>query len=370
MTKTVLLTLGRFPKGLDIARSFHRLGFRVVVADPARDHLARVSTAVAKSIQVPPPATEPLAYRAALETILIDEAIDLVVPVSEEIMFVSELASTDRAGRAVFSMAPDLIHRMHDKFEFIAFARDLGLAVPATALADTDNAGRLAQSGPFVIKPRHSCAGFGVSLHKAGDAFPADGNRIVQRRMTGAELSTCSVARAGARLATSIYRGTLMNGSVAIAFERIENERVDAWIDRFIAETGWTGFISFDFMLDGNGVPHAIECNPRTTSGLHFFKTDEIAPAILGLADGIGFRSETHLMQFWSCMEELQNGFGNAKRFRVAFSRLVACCDVTWRLTDPLPLLTMPWMARTIISAARRDRVPFGIAATRDLSPG
>jgi hypothetical protein len=44
--------------------------------------------------------------------------------------------------------------------------------------------------------------------------------------------------------------------------------------------------------------------------------------------------------------------------------------DVTWRLTDPLPLLTMPWMARRIISAARRDGVPFGIAATRDLSPG
>ncbi|MEN9755617.1 MAG: hypothetical protein RLZ07_1999, partial [Pseudomonadota bacterium] len=41
MTQSVLLTLGRLPKGLDIARSFHRAGWRVIIADPARDHLAR-----------------------------------------------------------------------------------------------------------------------------------------------------------------------------------------------------------------------------------------------------------------------------------------------------------------------------------------
>ena len=128
-----------------------------------------------------------------------------------------------------------------------------------------------------------------------------------------------------------------------------------------------SGFISFDFIIDQAGTPYAIECNPRTTSGLHFFEAEDLARAILDEAHGIRFRTERRLMQFWSCMEEMQKGFGYGQKTRTALAHLIKCRDVTWSWRDPLPLLTMPWTARGIIKAARQNAIPFGIAATRDL---
>ncbi len=367
MTKSVLLTLGRLPKGLDIARSFHRAGWRVLIADPARDHLARSSNHVAQVFRVPPPATEHVVYLDALRHLIKYEAIDLVVPVSEEIMYVSLLGEDPLLQERLFSMRADLIHRTHDKGAFITLCKSLALSVPETARSDTEDAIKISQSGPFIIKPIHSCAGDRVSLHEKGAIFNADPDRLVQRRIIGAEVSTCSLARNGKTQATSIYRGTLMGGTVAVGFERIENETVQRWVDHFIQATNWTGFISFDFIIDAEGTPYAIECNPRTTSGLHFFETDDLARAILDDTHEVRFRPERRMMQFWSCMEELQKGFGNAQKTRAALDHLIACRDVTWAWRDPLPLLTMPWTARDIIKAAHRDAVPFGIAATRDL---
>lgn len=367
MTKSVLLTLGRLPKGLDIARSFHRAGWRVLIADPARDHLARSSNHVTQVFRVPPPATEHTAYLDALRDLIKREAIDLVVPVSEEIMYVSLLGEDPLLRERLFSMKADLIHRTHDKGAFITLCKSLTLSAPETARSDTDDAIGISQSGPFIIKPIHSCAGDRVSLHEKNASFKADAERLVQRRIIGAEVSTCSLARNGKTQATSIYRGTLMGGTVAVGFERIENEAVQRWVDHFIQATNWTGFISFDFIINGEGTPYAIECNPRTTSGLHFFETDDLAHAVLDDTHKIRFRPERRLMQFWSCMEELQKGFGYSQKTRAALDHLIACRDVTWAWRDPLPLLTMPWTARDIIKAAHRDAVPFGIAATRDL---
>jgi predicted ATP-grasp superfamily ATP-dependent carboligase len=367
MTQSVLLTLGRLPKGLDIARSFHRAGWRVIIADPARDHLARASNHVAKTYRVPPPATERGPYLNALRDIINREAINLVVPISEEIMYLSLLADDVDFKPLILSMTSDLIHRTHDKGAFIELCQKINLTVPETARSDSDDALNIARSGAFIIKPIHSCAGDSVSLHEQGATFPAESDRLVQRRVIGAEVSTCSLARNGKRQATSIYRGTLMGGTVAVGFERIEIEAIEHWVDHFIQSTKWTGFISFDFIIDQAGTPYAIECNPRTTSGLHFFETEDLAHAILDDTHMIRFRPERRMMQFWSCMEELQKGFGNAQKTRAALQHLILHRDVTWALRDPLPLLTMPWTARDIIKAAHRDGVPFGIAATRDL---
>ena len=365
--KSVLITLGRLPKGLDIVRSFHRAGWRVIIADPACDHLSRVSNHVTKTYQVPPPAAHSQKYLGALREIIKTESIDLIVPVSEEIMYVSLLAEESQLQPLLFCMNHHLIHRAHHKGNFIALCQELCLTVPETAKADTIDAFEIARKGPFITKPLHSCAGDRVNLHDQGSTYPPDPERLVQRRIIGSEVSTCSLARKGKRQATCIYRGTLMGGTVAVGFERIENDAVMHWVDHFIAATEWTGFISFDFILDEEGTPYAIECNPRTTSGIHFFENADLARAILDEANEINFRPKRHMMQFWSCMEELQKGFGNPQMTRAALKHLMTYSDVTWSWRDPLPLLTMPWTARGIIKAARKGNIPFGIAATRDL---
>jgi hypothetical protein len=76
MTATVLLTLGRLPKALEIARALAGAGCRVIVAEPFRRHVCHASRSVAKSFQVTAPATDPDAYLAELLAIIEAEGVD------------------------------------------------------------------------------------------------------------------------------------------------------------------------------------------------------------------------------------------------------------------------------------------------------
>ena len=368
MVQSALLTLGRLPKGLDFARSFARLGWRVIIADPFSSHLMGASRSVTKSYQVPPPATEIEAYFAALERIIDQESINLVVPVSEDVMFVAELPNYLKNSVPVFAMPPKIIHGVHDKFDFIKKSAEIGLKVPESAVFGTELAQKIAENGPYIIKPRHSCAGNGVQFFAKNTPLKAGKTDVIQQLVHGAEQSTCSLAINGRVVATVVYQATMLSGTVACAFERVETPKIDEWVSRFVAATHWNGFISFDFIVDAEGTPYAIECNPRTTSGLHFFDTDDIAPAILGKKSTIRFRKERELMQFWSCLQETQDSFGDWPRFLANLRQVWRTKDVTFAANDPWPMISMPWTARGIIAAARREKVPFGIAATRDLA--
>lgn len=364
---TVLLTLGRLPKGLDLARSFHALGWRVVVAEPFRRHLAGASRAVARSHRVTAPATDAAGYLRDLARIVAEEGAALVIPVSEEALHVTALGPLLPAGVRLFTMPPAVVRALHDKAGFAAHAARLGLTVPESLPLTDPGAPALAAAGPFIVKPRHACSGRGVRRFPAGAALPPPEPAIVQRLILGAEYSSCTLAHGGRVQATAIYRGTLMSGSVAVGFERVDHPAIAAWIERFVASVDWTGFIAFDFIVDAAGVPWGIECNPRTTSGLHFFETADIARAILDPARPIRFRQARRLQQFWSCLTETQASFGDWPRFGANLRHLFGTRDVTWSARDPWPLLSMPWTAWPIIALARQRGVPFGEVATLDV---
>jgi predicted ATP-grasp superfamily ATP-dependent carboligase len=364
---TVLLTLGRLPKALDVARSFSMQGWRVVVAEPYRRHLCGASRHVARSAVVPAPAAGKRAYLEALARIATEEQAELIVPVSEEAMHVAFLPPLLPASVRVLVPPPERLLPLYDKGGFARLAREYGLTVPETHALGSAEAAALAAAGDVVVKPIHSCAGRGVRILRHGEALPmADQPHVVQRFVPGEVYSSCSIAQDGQALGTAIYRGVTLSGSVAVAFERVEGHAaLEAWIARFIAASGHSGFISFDFVVDEAGVPWGIECNPRTTSGLHFFETANIAPALI---DGqpLRHRAERRLQQFWSCLTETQH-----RAFRPGFTRqlrqLLTTRDVTWSWRDPLPLLTMPFTAWPIIAAARAKGVPFGEVATLDV---
>ncbi|MBY0338699.1 MAG: ATP-grasp domain-containing protein [Acetobacteraceae bacterium] len=364
---TILLTLGRLPKALDLARGFALAGHRVVVAEPFGRHLAGASRHVARRITVPPPVNGAGPYLDALAEAARREGADLVVPVSEEVLHVAALRPRLPPATRLLAMPPALILAVHHKGAFVEAASAMGLPVPDTAALGSEAAAALAEAGDVVVKPAHSCAGQGVRVIRRGEALPRETSaHIVQRFLPGAEFSTCSLAREGEVLGTTVYRGIRFSGSVAIAFERVDHPAIEAWVTRFARETRWSGFLSFDFREDARGLAHAIECNPRTTSGLHFFRAEDIAPAIL---DGrkLRHRDERELQQFYSMLTEAQNGMFR----RGFFARLRECGarpDVTWNRADPLPFLTMTWTAWPIIRAAMRHRATFGEVAMRDLA--
>jgi predicted ATP-grasp superfamily ATP-dependent carboligase len=370
MTGNVLLTLGRLPKALDVARGFADLGWRVVVAEPFKRHLAGASRAVAQSHRVTAPAEDKQAYLADLRRIIAGEKIDLVVPVSEETMHVAFLRESLSASTRLFTMPPESLLRLHNKHGFVQQAVAWGLAVPKTYALGDPAAEALVQSGPVVIKPVHSCSGRGVRLLSAGAVLPAPDPAIptiAQRCVMGAEYSSCSIAHDGRVSSTVIYRAAQKSGSVAVAFERVEHPAIEDWITRFIAAAQWTGFIAFDIMVDEAGQPWGIECNPRTTSGLHFWERADIARAVLEPDFTPRYRPETRLQQFYSALTETQMSLFRRGPFRENLRQLFTTRDVSWDKRDPMPFLTMTATSWPIIRMAMARGVTFGAVATLDV---
>ena len=161
--KTVLLTLGRLPVALDIARSFDALGWRVVVAEPTWMHLARMSNAVQRCYRVTRPTRDAARYLGDLARIIDEEDVSLVVPVSEESMHVAGLHELVDERVKIFCAPQAGMLALHDKYRFVQRAHELGLRVPQTFLAD-DPAAKQMLGGAFVSKPRYSCSGRRLSF--------------------------------------------------------------------------------------------------------------------------------------------------------------------------------------------------------------
>jgi predicted ATP-grasp superfamily ATP-dependent carboligase len=369
---TVLLTLGRLPKALDLARGFAEAGCRVIVAEPFGWTLAGVSRSVARAYRVPRPSAGKAAYLDALSAIIAREKVDLVVPVSEETMHVAFLRDRIDPGVRLFTMPPDQVLALHDKASFVRRGREIGVAVPETYPLGSPEAVALAEHGRVVVKPVFSCSGRGVGILPKGAKLPPADPRapaIVQAFIPGREHSSCTVALRGKAVSTVVYRGAQMSGTVAVSFERVVDQpAITAWIDRFVAATGWTGFISFDFIVDETGKVYGIECNPRSTSGVHFWQCADVARAILSAdpAAAIGMRPERELQQFYSCLTETQKGMFKPG-FGAKLKRLFGTKDVTWSARDPVPFLTMTFTSWRIIHLSIIRRATFGEVATLDV---
>jgi glutathione synthase/RimK-type ligase-like ATP-grasp enzyme len=363
---TILLTLGRLPKGLDLARSFAAAGCRVVVAEPFRRHLVGASRSVAKSVAVTPPSAGKRAYLEDLARVVREEGVDLVVPVSEETMHVAHLGEV-LPGARVFAPEPARLLPLHDKFAFTRLCAAYGVAVPETHRLGTPEAADLAARADVVVKPVHSAGGRGFRLVRRGEPLPVEAApHVVQRFIAGRVHSSCGIAQGGRLLANAIYRGAMFAGTVAIVFERVDDQpRVEEWITRFVAASGHTGFISFDLIVDEAGQPWGIECNPRTTSGVHFLETAAIAPAVLDGAPA-ALRTERKLQQFYSVLTAL-TGVMFRRGYVATLRTLLGTKDVTWSWRDPLPFLTMTWTTWPIIRLAMQKGVPFGEVATLDI---
>ena len=361
---TALLTLGRLPVALELARALHGAGWRVIVAEPFAWHLCRLSNTVAKSFKVTAPVIDSAAYLSQLADIVCTENVSLVLPVSEEVLFVSALREQVGSSVTVACMDQNVMLSLHDKYLFNQMARAMNLPVPATALASARDALQPLLANSYVLKPRLSCAGAGVSINAAGAAFrpPEDSDAfIVQSALTGPECCTFSIAHEGKILVSVCYRSLLDAGSVSVCFEQMPlPDEVALFIDSVVAGTAYSGMISFDFMRDANGIWQAIECNPRATSGLHFLSPQAVIDSLPGawkpVAVNAGERADRR-QEFWSCLLELEAALFKGRLNRQGWSRLFNTRDINWRWRDMKPFLLMSFiMAPQLIKAMRKGR--------------
>lgn len=373
MTPTVLLTIGRMPKGLDLARGFRAAGARVVVADPFAWHVSRLSRDVDQSFRVRAPRDDAEGFLTDLIEICQRERVDVVVPVSEEAMHVVGLADRLPVHTRLFAASATVVRALHDKWAFNQHAARLGLSVPRTAMLGTDAAQALVHDTDVVLKPQWSCGGMGIVFVDRGHTLPVAGDEptLVQQRIHGLHRSSFTVAVRGVPIATSVYKGTAFSGTVSCAFERDDaTPQVTVWAEQFVRATGHHGFLSLDFILDDTGTPYAIECNPRVTSGVHMLDTAAIADVVLqDRTDGrIPFRTRTRFQNFFATLMEAEGRLFTGRPSREQFRSLATSRDVVWSWRDPLPFLLMTPASWPILKLAIFDKVPMSEGATRDIA--
>ncbi|PRA08797.1 MULTISPECIES: ATP-grasp domain-containing protein [unclassified Paenibacillus] len=406
----VLLTGGRAPVTLDLARMLHRAGHRVYVAESAVRHLTRSSSAVEQCAVVPSPRHNTRAYLEELERLVQDWQIDLLIPMCEEVFYVAQGADRLRAYCRVLVTTLEQLHALHHKYDFIQLAGSLGLSVPDTRLINSQQEWTEAQSvlgeeGDWVWKPVYSRfaakvrmptrliddAGAGTEQeghtskkkhrHLRNDP-PEEGELssalpwVAQAFIPGQVLCTYSIAHEGQLVAHATYDSRYRTGSVgaSVFFEQVEHEGALAWVRQFVQATGFSGQIGFDFIEGQDGQVYAIECNPRATSGIHLFHPgDDLVRALTEpetlvkegrmITPARGSKAMLMLPMLGSGLQQI---FGKGK-FRAWVAAWCGARDVVYMRQDIQPLFEQFAVVLTAWRLARSQKFSLTEALTHDI---
>lgn len=293
MSGRVLITGARAPAALDLARSFRAAGYEPHMADSTPARMARLSRAPKAVHRHAPPRQDPAQFRADLAALVRRLDPVLIVPTCEEVFHLAAAAEALGLEPRLFAPGIETLGRLHSKTAFAKHCRRLGLRAPASVrVTDYLGLGKLTpEADRRVFKPEFSRAGVRTLVRPAPRAAarlkptPRD-PWCVQDAVAGRELCFYGVAVEGRLAAFAAYAPAWqMRGGASYAFEPVEADlakRLQAIAAR-LAVYVHRGQFACDLIVDADGEPWLIECNPRATSGVHLFgQGPELARAIMG----------------------------------------------------------------------------------------
>lgn len=277
MTGTVLITGARAPVAQDLARACRAAGYRVHLADSAPAHAARALRPAFPVHRLPPARQAFAAYRETMRDLVDAIGAERVVPTCEEVFWLAEAARRDGYADRLFAPGLDLLRRLHSKAAFPQFAAGLGIAVPDTEVLEgpIEIDGLPYSPSELVLKPEFSRfathALVAPSPRQIAHVRPSPAGRwVAQRRVHGEEFCSWAALHGGRVTAFAAYRPRWRQGrAAAFMAEAVAAPGIREISERIGAATGMTGHLSFDIIVDAEGVAHPIECNPRAVSGLH-----------------------------------------------------------------------------------------------------
>lgn len=365
----VLLTGGRAPATLELARLFRRAGRDVGVADSWPVTVAGLSRAVSARFLVPSPRFAYQAFEARLSDVARTFLPDVLIPTCEEVFWVARASERLEPFTRVFSPTLEALRELHDKGAFARLAERLALRVPPTQVltsaADLDAVRGDAER--LVFKPAFSRFGTRTLIRPSASALrhvtPSErAPWVAQAFVPGREVCAYGVAVRGRLRALAVYESRFRAGRASVVFEAERNDAVRTWVQAFVERAGAHGQLAFDFMQDGRGAVWALECNPRLTSGVHLLRDVEGFAGVFLEADGPlleprpGARSALKAAML-----------GGAVWQRGGASAFVRSRDVLFELPDPLPALAQPLLTAQIAWRAVRSGTSLLGATTHDI---
>lgn len=369
-TRTLLLTGGRAPVCLELARAFGASGWRVLVAESLPVHLCAHARAVGRCFRVPAPNGDPEGFIAALEQIIAAEQVELLIPTCEELFWVARGLERLQRRCQVLVEALDSLRSLHSKYQFIEQVRAIGLPVPKTTLltSTTDLNQALQNHEGLVLKPVFSRFASRVHLLQPGETAaiaptPKD-PWVAQELLKGRQFSTWSVAHAGHLTAHTDYAAEFTaGGGACIAFRPAGEPTLEAWVARFVGALGFTGQIAFDFIQTADGTLYPLECNPRSTSGIHLLAPEQLVAALTDPRAPLQ-RPDPHTAVALRIPLLL---YGPQGKWRRWLHLLANAKDGIARRGDPWPLLDQVRMLWPLYQLSRQRRIGLIQATTADI---
>ncbi|KAA8909400.1 hypothetical protein FN846DRAFT_942609 [Sphaerosporella brunnea] len=378
----ILLTNGRFPVSLDLARQLRLLSHTIViVADPMHYHVCKFSRSTKKSYQVPAPRVDAGGYIQSILSIIREEKIDLIIPMHEEIFYLAESREPEIVNR-LFAPPWEILLRLHNKFSFAEWLRSVGLLTPVSHLcrsrADVE---RLLQApGEWAVKPVFGRAARNVYHLRQGDKIPdscdvGEGNHyIAQQWLTGQRYCSYMVIRAGRVQAFCLYPvQDTIDGSSCVYFRSIAHPAVEEYCTRIAAALPGVGAqLAFDFIEVPGQPVVAIECNPRATSGIHLFSgtpllaqalvsgppapppSAEAAPAYTTFTVVPPLGAKRQLAPGMLMWQKSERG---VKAYLEHMGRLMGSKDVVFSKSDLLPSLMQPFLLTSYYEICRERKL-------------
>lgn len=342
MPSTVLVTGGRAPVALEIARMLSLEGHIVYGAESLNPNLLSFSRGVVKNYKVPSPRFAFEDYKRTILEIIQKEKIEYLIPTCEEIYAIARIAPEIPKSCVVVSESFEKLDRLHNKLTFIETAQKHELLVPYTRyVSNLDQIPSLYNEGSrFVIKPVYSRFAQNVIMHTKGERLNdlEHGPWVLQEFIAGKAFCTYTIAREGKILAHTTYPSQYTWGRGAtIYFESVLHPKIFQWVQSFVEKEKWTGQISFDFIQSHDGGVYPLECNPRATSGIHLLSNSaKISDALL-LRDSITFASDKPQAAMLAVPMFLGTPYFLGRGIKDYFSTITRARDVLFSWRDPLP---------------------------------
>jgi glutathione synthase/RimK-type ligase-like ATP-grasp enzyme len=288
----VLVTGSRMPFALGLVRKLADAGHEVYACDDTQLAAASHSKYLSAHFVTASPRDATERFVDDVERIASEQAIDVVVPAFEEVFYLAtrheRLARTTRLLFPPFATSA----RLHDKAAFQSLAERLGLPIPKAVVATSDEELRAAVDSLPRYFARAAFSRGGVALLTntgplAGaisieDVHPTRASPwIVQPFVDGPTVCTYSTVHSGRVSGHCMYEiPRQWQHSTGISFESIDGRESLRIIEPIVGELGYTGQVSFDFIVTDGGLS-LVECNPRGTDGLLLMSTEQLAAGLL-----------------------------------------------------------------------------------------
>jgi predicted ATP-grasp superfamily ATP-dependent carboligase len=287
----VIVTDAGRGSAVSIIRSLGRRGAHVIAADSERRSTGFYSRFAAERLVYPRADVNPDAAVETLHRAAVERNVDLIVPVTDDVIVPLSAARERFKGVCELAIAaPDALDAVRDKLATLELAGRLGVPTPRTALVSTGEEARR-EAGPLgwpiVLKPQASrvYVNGGDALAAMNVTYAGDADDLVERMRrfegrcpvllqeycTGEGFGVEILASRGRPLAAFQHRRLREVPTTGGASSYRESVALDsklyAYSVQMLEALEWTGLAMVEFKVDRTG-PKLMEINGRVWGSL------------------------------------------------------------------------------------------------------